>query len=174
MCKAPGHDRRNCPHREAPLVTEVDDIPVDQENGVIARVIPPSVMEQTPQVAPRMNWDECLYVLFDLETMGLSSAHDDIIELAAMVVGPDSVMVEDGTFQALVKPRKNISNFITMLTGISNEMVAEAPLFSTVVEDFFDFVQSNVDGLEMMAGKKISHVVFVAHNGNSFDFPFLL
>ena len=58
---------------------------------------------------------------FDLETT--SRAADDIVELATMVVGPDSVTIEAGTFQAFVKPRKQ---FHRMLTGISNEMAGTA------------------------------------------------
>ena len=57
-----------------------------------------------------------------------------------------SVMVEDGNYQAFIKPRKQISNFITMHTGIDNEMVATAPSFgcrgvlrvySTILERLF-------------------------------------
>ena len=175
LCKTHGHDRRrNCPNRTAPEVTEVHVGPADQQNAAIPRVQPTHMPQPTLQTAPRINWDECLYVLFDLETTGVSRATDEIIEIAAMVVGPDSIMMEDGTYQSLVKPKKQISNFITMLTGISNEMVAAAPPFSTVAPEFFNFVETNVGVYETTTGKRISHVVFVAHNGNTFDVPFLL
>ena len=115
-----------------------------------------------------------MYLLFDLETTGGSRTDDDIIELAAVLVGPDGVMIEDGTFHTLVKPNKAISTFITMLTSITNEVVASAPPFSTVANDFFDFLDSNVAYFSSTTGKRISHLVFVAHNGDSFDIPFLL
>lgn len=115
-----------------------------------------------------------MYLLFDLETTGGSRSDDDIIELAAMLVGPDGVMLEDGTFQTFSKPNKAVSTFITMLTSITNEMVASAPCFSTVANDFFDFIQDNVRFFSTTTGKRIKHVIFVAHNGDNFDVPFLL
>ena len=99
---------------------------------------------------------------------------DDIIKIAAMAVDPDSDVIEDGTFQSFVKPKKQVFTFITMLTGIANEMVASAPSFSMVAVEFFDFIQLNCDAFETMMGTKISHVVLVAHNGQAFDVPFLL
>jgi hypothetical protein len=127
---------------------------VDNRNGVNARVESPPVAQPTPQMTPRIKWEECIYVLFDLETTGGSRTDDDIIELAAMMVGHDSVMIEDATFQALVKPKKQISTFITILTGITNEMVATAPSFSTAAVDFFDFIMANVDADGTTTGKK--------------------
>ena len=53
-------------------------------------------------------------------------------------------------------------------------MVASAPCFSTVATEFFDFIQANVEFYQTSTGKKISQVVFVAHNGHAFDIPFLL
>jgi len=91
-----------------------------------------------------------------------------------MVVGPDSTMIEDGTFQSLVKPIKRVSMFITMLTGITNEMLADAPQFTDVATAFFDFIHTTVIFFEEVNSKKVSQVMFVAHNGNSFDVPFLL
>ena len=106
ICKAPGHDRRICPQRPATLVTDVVKVPAEQQNAIIASVPAPPVQQSTAQKAPRIKWEECLYVLFDVETTGLSRTGDNIIEIAAMVVGPDCVQVEDGTFQSFVKPTK--------------------------------------------------------------------
>jgi DNA polymerase III epsilon subunit-like protein len=115
-----------------------------------------------------------LYVLFDLETTGGSRINDDIIEVAAMVVGPDSVMIEDGTFQSLVRPHKKVLPIISNITGITNEMLATAPSFPTVAVAFFGFIKSCVDEIQTKTGNSTSQVVFVAHNGNAFDVPFLL
>jgi DNA polymerase III epsilon subunit-like protein len=134
--------------------TESVEMAVDNQNGVNARVEPPPVAQPTPQMTPRIKWEECIYVLFDLKTTGGSRTDDDIIELAAMIVGPDALMVEDATFQALVKPKKQISTFITILTGITHEMVATALSFSIVAVDLFDFIMTNVDADRTRTGKK--------------------
>jgi hypothetical protein len=63
-------------------------------------------------------------------------------------------MIEDATFQAIVKPKKQKSTFITILTGITNEMVTTAPSFYTVSDDFFDFIMTNVDADRTTTGKK--------------------
>jgi len=174
ICKTSGHDRRNCPRRNPTLNTEVVLIADGNQNGVNTMVVPPPVDQPTPQIFPKMNWGECMYVILDLETTGGSRLDDDIIEIAAMVVGPDSIMIEDGTFHAFVKPKKAVSTFITCLTGITNDMVATAPPFSTVAVNFFDFVQSNVDAIRTTTERQISCVILVAHNGHAFDIPFFL
>ena len=53
-----------------------------------------------------------------------------------LVIEPDSVMMEDGTFQAFVKP-KQVTIFMMMLTGTTNKMVRLSPCFSTVAVEFF-------------------------------------
>lgn len=73
------------------------------------------------------------YVVFDLETTGTEVDHDEITEIGA-------VKIEDGrikeTFQTLVRPKQRISEKITELTGIDNDMVADAPAFKDVLPDF--------------------------------------
>ena len=94
------------------------------------------------------------YVSLDIETTGLSPRYDEIIELGA-------VKYKDGecidTFTSLVKPENPIDEFISNLTGITNEMLAGAPSLATVLPHFIDFVGSNV---------------IVGHNVN-FDINFL-
>ncbi len=80
------------------------------------------------------------YVVFDLETTGLSPwAGDEIIEIGAMKVFGDEVD-EVNTFHSLVNPRRLISEEATRINGISNEMVADAPTFDEVFPKFLDFV----------------------------------
>ncbi|OQB41472.1 MAG: DNA polymerase III PolC-type [candidate division CPR1 bacterium ADurb.Bin160] len=47
-------------------------------------------------------------------------------------------------FHTLVNPQRNIPSMITKLTGITNEMVKDAPIISEVVPDFLDFIQDNI------------------------------
>ena len=95
------------------------------------------------------------YTVFDLETTGMSPVHNRIIEIGAVRLEHDGSMT---TFQTLIHPETTIPNQITRLTGISNEMVANAPTFSEAGQDFLDFIQ----------GSRL-----VAHNAR-FDLSFLM
>ena len=81
------------------------------------------------------------YVLLDLETTGLDPRSDSIIEIGAVRVRDFEVTDQ---FSSLVRPPVPISPFITSLTGISNEMVADAPDIGTVLPAFMDFVGSSL------------------------------
>jgi DNA polymerase-3 subunit epsilon len=80
------------------------------------------------------------FVVFDLETTGLSPwAGDEIIEIGAMKIFGDQID-EVNTFHSLVNPRRIIPEEATKVHGISNEMVANAPFFEEVFPKFLDFV----------------------------------
>jgi len=76
-------------------------------------------------------------VAVDIETTGLNPNEDVIIEIGAVKF--NGRRVED-TWSTLVNPRKPISGFITQLTGISNNMVRNAPLLLDVIGDLITFV----------------------------------
>ncbi|KZR59346.1 exonuclease domain-containing protein [Bacillus badius] len=80
-------------------------------------------------------------VFFDLETTGLYPVFDEIIEFGAVKVKNGKVIEE---FQAFVKPTKNISEFITKLTGITNEMVEDAESELSVLKKFKEFVGEGI------------------------------
>ncbi len=67
------------------------------------------------------------FVVFDLETTGAKAPPCRVIEIGAYRVKNARIEAE---FHALVNPEMPIPPFITALTGISDDMVAEAPLFS--------------------------------------------
>jgi DNA polymerase-3 subunit epsilon len=94
------------------------------------------------------------YVVVDVETTGGSGDRHRVTELAAVKVR-DGRIVE--RFQTLLNPQRPIPPGITRLTGISDEMVADAPLFADVAGDFEGFMQD---------------AIFVAHNVN-FDYGFI-
>lgn len=77
------------------------------------------------------------YVVVDLETTGLSPDSDAIIEIAAVKVIGDKAT---DTFSTLVNPHRHISSMITALTGISDDMTADAPDIDTAMAMFLDFV----------------------------------
>lgn len=77
------------------------------------------------------------YVVMDIETTGLDPRFDEIIEIAGVKYDGN---IETGRFQTLVKPECEIDDFITDLTGITNDMVQDAPAIDEVLPDFLAFV----------------------------------
>ena len=89
----------------------------------------------------------------DLETTGATASQDRITEIGIILV--DEHGVEE--WSTLVNPETRISGFIEHLTGISNDMVAEAPRFGDLARRVY----------KMLEGR-----IFVAHNAR-FDYAFL-
>ena len=81
------------------------------------------------------------YVAFDLETTGLSSREDKIIEIGA-------VLMENGReidrFQTFVDPGMKLSKETTELTGITDAMLRGAPKLEAVFPKFLEFVEDRV------------------------------
>lgn len=77
------------------------------------------------------------YVVLDLETTGMIPTFDEIIEIAALRIRNGSIV---DSLQTLVKPRYEIDDFITELTGITNDMVADAPEIEDVAPILFEFI----------------------------------
>ena len=94
------------------------------------------------------------YVVFDLETTGAKTPPCRITEIGAYRVNNGEIV---GEFHTLVNPEMPIPFFISMLTGITDAMVVNAPKFSEVVDAFLAFIDDSV---------------LVAHNAG-FDMRFL-
>lgn len=99
------------------------------------------------------NLDETEFVVFDVETTGLSAVYDTIIELAAVKVRGGELKE---TFERFANPHHPLSSTTTELTGITDDMVKDAPEVAEVMRDFVEF---------------IGDAVLVAHNA-SFDMGF--
>ncbi|RMH65857.1 MAG: DEAD/DEAH box helicase [Calditrichaeota bacterium] len=77
------------------------------------------------------------FVVVDLETTGLDPEKDTIIEIGAILYRDGQ---EAETFESLVNPRRPIPDFITRLTGIRDEDVADAPTIDAVFGQLEDFL----------------------------------
>ena len=97
---------------------------------------------------------ETEFVVFDLETTGLSPVKNEIIEIGAVKIKNGEVVDE---FSSMVKPTETIPEEITNITGIDDSMVKDAPPFDKVFKEFVDFI----DGSPL-----------VAHNMD-FDYSFI-
>jgi len=95
-----------------------------------------------------------VYAVIDIETTGGSARHERITEIAVYIHDGKSIVEEYAT---LVNPERNIPYFITSLTGITNEMVEDAPKFYEVAKKIVELTEGNV---------------FVAHNAR-FDYSFI-
>lgn len=94
------------------------------------------------------------YVVVDIETTGGWTGGDRITEIGAVKIRDHQVVAE---WHSLLNPQRSIPAKIVALTGITNEMVRNAPLFAEIADSFMQFMG---DG------------IFVAHNVN-FDYGFI-
>lgn len=94
------------------------------------------------------------YAIVDIETTGGMARRDKITEIAIVIHDGKEVIDQ---YQTLINPERSIPPFITNLTGITNDMVADAPLFCEVAKEIV---------------LKTEGAVFVAHNAR-FDYGFL-
>ena len=95
-----------------------------------------------------------MYAIIDIETTGGSPRKERITEIAVFIYDGEKIIDE---FSSLVNPERNIPYFITNLTGITNEMVSDAPKFYEIAKEI----------VEITEGKTL-----VAHNAR-FDYSFI-
>ena len=79
------------------------------------------------------------YVAFDLETTGLSSLHDTIIEIGAAIMKGNEVL---STFQTFVDPHRPLQPKLVDLPGITDQLLAGQPDISEAMPKFLEYVGS--------------------------------
>ncbi|WP_413667200.1 exonuclease domain-containing protein [Mucilaginibacter sp. Mucisp86] len=95
-----------------------------------------------------------MYAIVDIETTGGHASANGITEIAICIHDGKKVVKR---FETLVNPQRDIPIYISALTGITNEMVKDAPPFEDVAADIYHLIHGKI---------------FVAHNVN-FDFSFV-
>ncbi|MBI1183854.1 DNA polymerase III subunit epsilon [bacterium] len=95
-----------------------------------------------------------MFCIVDIETTGGRAKQHKIIEIGACLHDGSTVV---DRFHSYVNPQQHIPPFITRLTGITDEMVEDAPVFEELAEELYDFLDGHI---------------FVAHNV-SFDYNFI-
>lgn len=97
---------------------------------------------------------EGTYVVFDVETTGLSSAYDTIIELAGVKIKDGEII---DSFESFANPHRPLPEKIIEITNITDDMLIDAPEVDKVLQDFYAWAEESV---------------LVAHNA-TFDIGFL-
>ncbi len=94
------------------------------------------------------------FAVIDIETTGGSAKREKIIEIAIIIFDGEKII---DSFESLINPQRSIPPFITSITGITNEMVKDAPKFYEIAKKIVDITED---------------CIFVAHNSR-FDFGFI-
>ena len=94
------------------------------------------------------------YVVVDVETTGGRPGLHRVTEIGAVKIRGGKIIEE---WSSLINPQRSIPAHITRLTGISQQMVANAPVFAEIVDSFETFT---------------GDAIFAAHNVN-FDYGFI-
>ena len=95
-----------------------------------------------------------MYAIVDIETTGGYASANGITEISIQVFDGEQIIEQ---FETLINPNQVIPKYIQAFTGITNEMVQQAPTFEEVAEKVYTILQGNI---------------FVAHNVN-FDYSFI-
>lgn len=95
-----------------------------------------------------------IYAVVDIEGTGSPANKNGITEIAIVLFDGNEIIEQ---YETLVNPKMPIPKYVVKLTGISDKMVADAPLFEQVAPAIL---------------KLLKKTTFVAHNA-SFDFPYL-
>ncbi len=105
-------------------------------------------------------------VVVDVETTGLSPASSEIIEIGAVRVAGGVV---GETFQALVRPSGSIPKDVSLLTGITMDMLSDCPTMEQVLPSFLSFIAGSP-----LAGHNVSFdldFLRAACDEHGYDFP---
>lgn len=105
------------------------------------------------------------FVVIDTETTGLRPGPDRVIEAAAVRMR-NGVVID--TFQSLIHPERRIPPFIVRFTGITPEMLADAPKAREIIPDFIRFIE----GATLVGHNLSFDLNFLSHEAQLLGLPF--
>lgn len=108
--------------------------------------------------------NEATYVVFDVETTGLSAVHNDLIQIAASKMYKGNIVEQ---FDEFINPGHHLSAFTTELTGITDNHVRNAKAIEQVLQMFQDFCKDTV----LVAHNATFDVGFMNVNYKRHDMP---
>lgn len=97
------------------------------------------------------------YCVLDFETTGFSAKYDSVIEIGVLKVRNNEIV---DTFNSLINPGFKIDEYISQLTGITNEMLENQPKFIDLKSQISDFI-----GNDIVLGHNTSFDVAFLQNG---------
>lgn len=123
-----------------PAITSVFDVRTAQQMAFIRSMM----KEQRKRELFDMPLESLEVVVFDMETTGFSPyAGDEIISIGAVTAQGGTVR-EQESFYSLVNPRRHVPPEIESLTGLTNEMVGQAPELIEVLHSFVGYLRQRV------------------------------
>lgn len=119
----------------------------------------------TSDVSDTRMLKDLTYVVFDIETTGLSSTRDKIIEIAAVKIESGAITER---YQTFINPGESLSNFTTELTDITDEMLAPAPFIEEELPNFLAFCKGSV----LVAHNALFDIGHIRENANRLGLSF--
>lgn len=104
-------------------------------------------------------------VVVDIETTGISPTANMITEIGAIKVVDDQIV---DTFSQLINPEANVSEQITQITGLTNEMLKDKPVLGEVFPEFVNFCED----YPLLGHNILFDFSFLKYHGNMLGYPF--
>lgn len=100
--------------------------------------------------------DRSVFIVFDIETTGGNPERNGITEICALKVKDGEVV---DRFYSLINPMISIPPIVRKMTGITNQMVADAPVIHEVFPDFSEFIGDHI----LVSHNTIGDLIFLRH-----------
>ncbi|MCX6126961.1 MAG: exonuclease domain-containing protein, partial [Proteobacteria bacterium] len=100
--------------------------------------------------------DDAVYIVFDIETTGGNPERNGITELAALKIVNGAIV---DRFHSLVNPMIPIPPIVRRMTGITNQLVKDAPVIDEIYPDFAEFIGDHI----LVSHNTIGDLIFLRH-----------